>query len=182
MTEEGVHAEIGQIINGEREGRQGKELIVCDLTGTAQDAAIGSYVMKALGGVSPGAKAFTYDASKPRLPAPKLYDYDTIKASVAPSKALTEAVEDAFSKLSDGKGGRAPADAHRHRRDVRRGSRRLPHQGRVHRGRSNVDGEAGQRELLQERREGLGPRGRACLWCATRPTARPRPCCTRTGT
>ena len=104
MTEEGVHAEIGQIINGEREGRQGKELIVCDLTGTgAQDAAIGSYVMKALGGVSPGAKAFTYDASKPRLPAPKLYDYDTIKASVAPSKALTEAVEDAFSKLSDGK-------------------------------------------------------------------------------
>jgi ornithine cyclodeaminase/alanine dehydrogenase-like protein (mu-crystallin family) len=49
MTADDVHAEIGQIINGEKPGRIGNELIVCDLTGTgAQDAAIGSYVMKVL--------------------------------------------------------------------------------------------------------------------------------------
>jgi ornithine cyclodeaminase/alanine dehydrogenase-like protein (mu-crystallin family) len=37
------------VINGSKKGRTGKELIVCDLTGTgAQDAAIGSYVMKVL--------------------------------------------------------------------------------------------------------------------------------------
>jgi len=49
MKEEDVHAELGQIISGKKKGRQGKELIVCDLTGTgAQDAAIGSYVMNVL--------------------------------------------------------------------------------------------------------------------------------------
>jgi ornithine cyclodeaminase/alanine dehydrogenase-like protein (mu-crystallin family) len=49
MTADDVHAEIGQIINGEKPGRTGSELIVCDLTGTgAQDAAIGSHVLKVL--------------------------------------------------------------------------------------------------------------------------------------
>lgn len=42
MTEDSVFAEIGAIINGEKPGREGDELIVVDLTGTgAQDAAIG---------------------------------------------------------------------------------------------------------------------------------------------
>jgi len=37
-----VHAELGEVINGTKEGRTGDELIVVDLTGTgAQDAAIG---------------------------------------------------------------------------------------------------------------------------------------------
>ena len=49
MKEPDVHAELGEIITGSKKGRQGKELIVCDLTGTgAQDAAIGSYVMNVL--------------------------------------------------------------------------------------------------------------------------------------
>jgi ornithine cyclodeaminase/alanine dehydrogenase-like protein (mu-crystallin family) len=49
MTAEDVHAELGQIVSGRVKGRKGKELIVCDLTGTgAQDAAIGSYVMDVL--------------------------------------------------------------------------------------------------------------------------------------
>ena len=42
MTEGDVHAELGEVINGSKSGREGDELIVCDLTGTgAQDAAIG---------------------------------------------------------------------------------------------------------------------------------------------
>ena len=49
MKESQVHAELGQVVSGKVRGRQGKELIVCDLTGTgAQDAAIGSYVMDVL--------------------------------------------------------------------------------------------------------------------------------------
>jgi ornithine cyclodeaminase/alanine dehydrogenase-like protein (mu-crystallin family) len=49
MKETDVHAQLGEVINGSKKGRTGKELIVCDLTGTgAQDAAIGSYVMKVL--------------------------------------------------------------------------------------------------------------------------------------
>ena len=49
MKETDVHAELGEVINGSKKGRSGEELIVCDLTGTgAQDAAIGSYVMKVL--------------------------------------------------------------------------------------------------------------------------------------
>jgi ornithine cyclodeaminase/alanine dehydrogenase-like protein (mu-crystallin family) len=37
-----VHAELGEIVNGTKVGREGDEIIVCDLTGTgAQDAAIG---------------------------------------------------------------------------------------------------------------------------------------------
>jgi ornithine cyclodeaminase/alanine dehydrogenase-like protein (mu-crystallin family) len=71
----------------------------------AQDAAIGSYVMKVLDGVVPGGKETKalFDADKPRLPAPKLYDYATIKSSVETSRELTEAVEDAFSQLANGK-------------------------------------------------------------------------------
>ena len=104
MTADDVHAEIGQIISGEKPGRIGNELIVCDLTGTgAQDAAIGSYAMKVLDGVVPGGSPPLLVANKPRLPAPKLYDYDTIKSRVAPSRELTEAVEDAFSQLANGK-------------------------------------------------------------------------------
>lgn len=42
MTEDDVHAELGEIVNGDKPGREGNELIVVDLTGTgAQDAAIG---------------------------------------------------------------------------------------------------------------------------------------------
>lgn len=42
MTVEDVYAELGQIVNGDKPGREGDELIVVDLTGTgAQDAAIG---------------------------------------------------------------------------------------------------------------------------------------------
>ena len=49
MTVDDVHAKLGQIVSGQVKGRKGKELIVCDLTGTgAQDAAIGSYVMDVL--------------------------------------------------------------------------------------------------------------------------------------
>ena len=49
MKETDVHAQLGEIIAGVKRGRVGKELIVCDLTGTgAQDAAIGSYVMDVL--------------------------------------------------------------------------------------------------------------------------------------
>ncbi len=42
MTEADVYAEIGELVNGDKPGRVGDELIVVDLTGTgAQDAAIG---------------------------------------------------------------------------------------------------------------------------------------------
>lgn len=42
MTEKDVHAEIGEVVNGTKKGREGDELILVDLTGTgAQDAAIG---------------------------------------------------------------------------------------------------------------------------------------------
>jgi ornithine cyclodeaminase/alanine dehydrogenase-like protein (mu-crystallin family) len=42
MTEADVYAELGQVVNGDKAGREGDELIVVDLTGTgAQDAAIG---------------------------------------------------------------------------------------------------------------------------------------------
>lgn len=42
MTEADVHAEIGEVVNGTKSGREGDELILVDLTGTgAQDAAIG---------------------------------------------------------------------------------------------------------------------------------------------
>lgn len=42
MTEDDVYAELGEIVNGDKVGREGDEIIVVDLTGTgAQDAAIG---------------------------------------------------------------------------------------------------------------------------------------------
>jgi len=42
MTEGDVHAELGDVVNGFKSGREGNEIIVVDLTGTgAQDAAIG---------------------------------------------------------------------------------------------------------------------------------------------
>jgi len=42
MTLDDVHAELGELVNGTKSGREGDELIVVDLTGTgAQDAAIG---------------------------------------------------------------------------------------------------------------------------------------------
>jgi len=42
MVEGDVYAELGEIVNGTKPGREGNELIVVDLTGTgAQDAAIG---------------------------------------------------------------------------------------------------------------------------------------------
>ncbi|CAN0339404.1 unnamed protein product [Scytosiphon promiscuus] len=42
MTRDDVYAEIGDVVNGDKPGREGDELILVDLTGTgAQDAAIG---------------------------------------------------------------------------------------------------------------------------------------------
>lgn len=42
MSEDDVYAELGDIVNGTKVGREGNEIIVVDLTGTgAQDAAIG---------------------------------------------------------------------------------------------------------------------------------------------
>ena len=42
MTEDDVYAELGEIVNGDKPGREGNEISVVDLTGTgAQDAAIG---------------------------------------------------------------------------------------------------------------------------------------------
>ena len=42
MSESDVYAELGEVVNGTKPGREGDELIVVDLTGTgAQDAAIG---------------------------------------------------------------------------------------------------------------------------------------------
>lgn len=42
MTRDDVYAEIGDVVNGDKPGREGEELILVDLTGTgAQDAAIG---------------------------------------------------------------------------------------------------------------------------------------------
>lgn len=49
MTEDDVHAEIGEVINGTKPGREGDELICVDLTGTgAQDAAIGQVAWEKL--------------------------------------------------------------------------------------------------------------------------------------
>jgi len=42
MSEADVYAELGEVVNGTKAGREGNEIIVVDLTGTgAQDAAIG---------------------------------------------------------------------------------------------------------------------------------------------
>jgi len=51
MTENDVYAELGEIVNGMKKGREGNEHIVVDLTGTgAQDAAIGQVAWDKLGG------------------------------------------------------------------------------------------------------------------------------------
>lgn len=50
MSEEDVYAELGEIVNGDKPGREGNEIIVVDLTGTgAQDAAIGQVAWDKLG-------------------------------------------------------------------------------------------------------------------------------------
>ena len=33
MTEDDVHAELGEVVNGDKAGREGNEIIVVDLTG-----------------------------------------------------------------------------------------------------------------------------------------------------
>mmetsp|Transcript_5000 Transcript_5000/g.6882 ORF Transcript_5000/g.6882 Transcript_5000/m.6882 type:complete len:349 (+) Transcript_5000:104-1150(+) len=49
MKEEDVFAEIGDVVNGDKPGREGDELILVDLTGTgAQDAAIGQVAWEIL--------------------------------------------------------------------------------------------------------------------------------------
>ena len=49
MTEDDVYAELGEVINGSKKGREGDELICVDLTGTgAQDAAIGQVAWEKL--------------------------------------------------------------------------------------------------------------------------------------
>jgi ornithine cyclodeaminase/alanine dehydrogenase-like protein (mu-crystallin family) len=49
MSTKDVHAELGEVINGTKKGREGGELIVVDLTGTgAQDTAIGDIAYKIL--------------------------------------------------------------------------------------------------------------------------------------
>lgn len=46
-----VHGELGKVVTGERSGREGDEVIVCDLTGLgAQDTAIAEIVWDRLGG------------------------------------------------------------------------------------------------------------------------------------
>jgi ornithine cyclodeaminase/alanine dehydrogenase-like protein (mu-crystallin family) len=53
LAPEDIHAELGEVLLGTRPGREGDELIVCDLTGVgAQDAAMAGVVWKLLGGTS----------------------------------------------------------------------------------------------------------------------------------
>jgi ornithine cyclodeaminase len=50
-----IHAELGEVLLGERPGREGDELIVCDLTGVgAQDAAMAGVVWELLTRGDPG--------------------------------------------------------------------------------------------------------------------------------
>jgi len=50
LPPEDIHAELGEVLLGERPGREGEELIVCDLTGVgAQDAAMAGVVWDLLG-------------------------------------------------------------------------------------------------------------------------------------
>eukprot|EP00607_Mallomonas_marina_P005979 CAMPEP_0182427760 /NCGR_PEP_ID=MMETSP1167-20130531/19317_1 /TAXON_ID=2988 /ORGANISM="Mallomonas Sp, Strain CCMP3275" /LENGTH=310 /DNA_ID=CAMNT_0024610221 /DNA_START=218 /DNA_END=1150 /DNA_ORIENTATION=+ len=49
MKKEDVYCEIGEVVNGDKPGREGDELILVDLTGTgAQDAAIGQMAWELL--------------------------------------------------------------------------------------------------------------------------------------
>ncbi|MCA9738085.1 MAG: ornithine cyclodeaminase family protein [Gemmatimonadetes bacterium] len=44
-----IHSELGKVLTGERSGREGDEMIVCDLTGVgAQDAAIAEHAWRTL--------------------------------------------------------------------------------------------------------------------------------------
>jgi ornithine cyclodeaminase len=53
LAPEDIHAELGEVLVGARTGREGQELIVCDLTGVgAQDAAMAGVVWDLLGGAS----------------------------------------------------------------------------------------------------------------------------------
>lgn len=50
LAPEDIHAELGEVLLGRRPGREGDELIVCDLTGVgAQDAAMAGVVWDRLG-------------------------------------------------------------------------------------------------------------------------------------
>jgi len=50
MTEDDVYAEIGEVVAGDKPGREGDELILIDLTGTgAQDAAVGTVAWNIMG-------------------------------------------------------------------------------------------------------------------------------------
>ena len=50
LSPEGIHGELGEVLLGTRRGREGEELIVCDLTGVgAQDAAMAGVVWALLG-------------------------------------------------------------------------------------------------------------------------------------
>ena len=53
MSEKDVYAELGEVVNGTKPGRQtDDEIIICDLTGTgAQDAAIGGVAWRLLSGM-----------------------------------------------------------------------------------------------------------------------------------
>jgi ornithine cyclodeaminase/alanine dehydrogenase-like protein (mu-crystallin family) len=45
-----IHADLGEVLEGTRPGREGEELIVCDLTGVgAQDAAVAGVAWQLLG-------------------------------------------------------------------------------------------------------------------------------------
>ncbi len=53
LPAENIHAELGEVLLGMRPGREGDELIVCDLTGVgAQDAAMAGVVWDRLSGTS----------------------------------------------------------------------------------------------------------------------------------
>jgi len=55
LSPEAIHAELGEVLLGSRPGREGEELIVCDLTGVgAQDAAMAGRVWALLESPSEG--------------------------------------------------------------------------------------------------------------------------------
>jgi ornithine cyclodeaminase len=55
LTREQIHGELGQVVTGEVTGREGRERIVCDLTGVgAQDAAIAEAAWRAARDGAPG--------------------------------------------------------------------------------------------------------------------------------
>ena len=104
------------------------------------------------------AKTYSFDKNKNgakpgRLPAPVLYDYDTIINNVKPSAELVAAVEDAFSQLANGRVD-VPLPMHI---GIAETPRLDPVTATSRAGTSrarDVDCEAGQRELLQQCEEG----------------------------